>query len=463
VSLLVEPVAYHRDSAERFVGLVGRAWPAFLDSGYPRSRAGRYDILAADPIATVVTWGGVTRVTTPAGIRSSVEDPFAILESLLGPPRARTADLPFVGGAIGYFGYDLARRLLPLAGSALRDSTLPDMAIGIYDTALLVDHQDCQAWVVGHDPQHVARWRQRIRVEPAVSRVSLPSFQVQSVVQPDIDRPRYARAFARIQQYLRDGDCYQVNFAQRFSARVRGDPWDGYRWLRQLNPAPYCAYLGFPFGAVLSSSPERFVRVRDGRVETKPIKGTRPRGASAAQDAALAAELLASAKDRAENVMIVDLLRNDLGKNCTIGSVRVPALCALESYATVHHLVSTVHGIVAPDRSAVRVLRDAFPGGSITGAPKRRAMEIIDELESHRRSVYCGAIGYIGYDGSMDTSIAIRTLAVDGGWLRLWAGGGIVYDSDLDGEYQECLDKARALLALFDRTRACDVDRQAGR
>jgi para-aminobenzoate synthetase component 1 len=255
----------------------------------------------------------------------------------------------------------------------------------------------------------------------------------------------YRRAFARVAAYIRDGDCYQVNLARRFAAPVAGHPWTLYRRLRRHNPGAHSAYVAFPGGAVLSSSPERFLRLRDGVAETRPIKGTAPRGATPEEDARLAAGLAASAKDRAENVMIVDLLRNDLGRTCLPGSIHVPELFAVERYAAVHHLVSTVRGTLAPGEDALSLLRGCFPGGSITGAPKVRAMEIIEELEPHRRGVYCGAIGYLGVDGAMDTNIAIRTLVVSGGSVRFWSGGGIVADSDPQAELAETEHKAAAL------------------
>jgi para-aminobenzoate synthetase component 1 len=275
-------------------------------------------------------------------------------------------------------------------------------------------------------------------------------FQLKSYPKSNLDRAAYAAAFERIQHYIREGDCYQVNLAQRFAAHAEGDAWQAYRRLRAINPAPFSAYLSFPFGQILSASPERFLRLRNGQVETRPIKGTRPRNASPASDRALAEELRQSTKDRAENLMIVDLLRNDLGKSCEPGSIRVPALFAVESFATVHHLVSTIEGRLAPGMDALDLLRGCFPGGSITGAPKLRAMQIIEELEPNRRGVYCGSIGYIGYDGAMDTNIAIRTLVYSEGCLRFWAGGGIVSDSDLDAEYQETFDKAAAMLRLME-------------
>jgi para-aminobenzoate synthetase component 1 len=268
-------------------------------------------------------------------------------------------------------------------------------------------------------------------------------------VASNLARADYEQAFARLQRYIHDGDCYQANFAQRFSARICGEPWAAYRRLRGLSPTPYSAYLNYPFGQVLSASPEQFLTLEGGSVVTRPIKGTRPRGASRAADEALATELRLSAKERAENLMIVDLLRNDLGKSCRPGSVRVPRLFALETFASVHHLVSEVTGELREGLHALDLLRGCFPGGSITGAPKRRAMQIIDELEPDRREVYCGTIGCLGFDGTMRTNIAIRTALWRGDRLSYWAGGGIVADSDVAAEYRETLVKADAFFRLL--------------
>jgi len=273
---------------------------------------------------------------------------------------------------------------------------------------------------------------------------------VTSPVSSNLDVPAYASAFARVQAYIQAGDCYQVNLAQRFSADAEGDGWTAYTVLRDISPAPFSSYFNTPEAQVLSASPERFLRVQDGLVETKPIKGTRPRSRDDAEDRANAEALLSSDKDRAENLMIVDLLRNDIGKNCAIGSVRAERLFALESFANVHHMVSTVTGTLAPGHGAIDLLRGCFPGGSITGAPKLRAMEIIEELEPNRRGVYCGAIGYIGFNGNMDTSIAIRTAIYSKGKIRFWAGGGLVADSEMDKEYRETLDKASSMIQLME-------------
>ena len=450
---------YRQDSAELFEAIADEPWTIFLDSGRPRSTAGRMDILAARPSTTLVTRGGMTEIrhhapgTQGATSLLSPDDPFDLLRQHLAPHGEHGA-LPFDGGAMGYFGYDLGRRLERLPRKAQDAEGIPEMAVGIYDWAVVVDHEQRTANLVGadRDPRTARDWDSLVALfsDPpaqAANPVERPPFRVGQVCS-NFDLPRYRQAFARIQRYIANGDCYQVNLAQRFEAPVTGDPWLGYQALRRLNPAPYSAYLNHPAVRILSSSPERFLVVRQGRVETKPIKGTRPRAAAPEADSALARELRDSIKDRAENLMIVDLLRNDLGKACVPGSVAVPRLFAVESFATVHHLVSTVVGRLSPDVDAVGLLRAAFPGGSITGAPKLRAMEIIEELEPHRRGVYCGAVGWLGFNGDMDTNIAIRTLVSSENRLRFWAGGGIVADSKVDEEYQECLDKAAAMLRL---------------
>jgi len=341
--------------------------------------------------------------------------------------------------------------MVPLPDIAHDAGQLPTMAVGIYDWALVLDHQQHTARLVSH--QRYAETAQllpqlliRLQDNPA-----LPpdDFRVHGKITSNFTPDSYASAFASVQNYLKSGDCYQINLAQRFSAVASGDALGAYLTLRSLSPAPYSAFLNLPQVQILCASPERFLRVQNGRVETRPIKGTRPRGCNAQQDIRLAEELHNHPKDRAENLMIVDLLRNDLGKSCTPGSVRVPKLFEVESYANVHHLVSTVEGKLAEGRDALDVLRGCFPGGSVTGAPKLRAMQIIEQLEPHRRGIYCGAIGYVGFDGNMDSNIVIRTLVYSGDEVCCWAGGGIVADSEEKAEYQETLDKASAMLELL--------------
>jgi para-aminobenzoate synthetase component 1 len=447
---------YGPDTARRFHHLSAQPWFGLLDSCQPRAPGGRYDVVVARPRATLSTRGGVTAIRENGSLLLSDADPFELLRQRLLPFRESTTSFPFVGGALGYFGYDLARRLERLPEQAARDVELPDMAVGIYDWAVVVDHRERRSWLACTDPCP-ARWgalQELVTRAPAAGgseRMAATGFQVLGPCRANLSADEYAERFHRIKAHIRAGDCYQVNFAQRFSAPVAGDPWAAYCELRELNPAPFSAFFRLPEGAVLSSSPERFLQLQDGRVETRPIKGTRPRPASEEENLALINDLRTSGKDRAENVMIVDLLRNDIGKVCAPGTVRVPELCRLESFERVHHLVSTVTGTLERGADAVSLLRACFPGGSITGAPKVRAMEIIESLEPQRRSVYCGSLGYVGFDGRMDTSIAIRTMVWQGGWLHAWAGGGIVADSELDAEYQECFDKANAMLQLMSR------------
>lgn len=458
IPLLTE-LPYRPDSAALFEAVADRPWAVFLDSGLHYPGQARYDIIAAEPHVRLITRGGLTEVHGETSELSRA-DPFELLRAQLAiDPSCRGelpgVELPFSGGAIGYFGYDLARRLERLPVRARDSERIPDMAIGIYDWAVVVDHSEQKAWLVGQgrDPDTDRKWDGLVRLFTAEpSERQRPPFRVTSPVTSNFTPKGYGHAFDRILNYIRAGDCYQVNLAQRFTAHASGDPWLAYQRLRLINPAPYSAYMNTPYAQILSASPERFLRVANGQVETRPIKGTRPRAGHAKLDAERIAELVASEKDRAENLMIVDLLRNDLSKNCAIGSVKVPRLFDVESFATVHHLVSTVTGKLAAGRDAIDLLRGAFPGGSITGAPKTRAMQIIEELEPHRRGVYCGAIGYIGYDGDMDTNIAIRTLVHSRGIVRFWAGGGIVADSQREAEYQETFDKAAALLNLLQQS-----------
>lgn len=453
----IHELPYRSDASIYAEAVVDRPWAVFLDSGSHSSTRSRYDIIAADPWCTLVTRGGMTEVHSGGTTRILSDDPFELLGRTLGGAQPAAGPLPFYGGAIGYFAYDLGRRIERLPTLAIDDGQLPDMAVGLYRWALVVDHAKERAWLVAadeHAPDDAVWYALRRMFEAAPSERQRMPFRTLSSVRSNFSREAYAAAFERVMRYIRDGDCYQVNLAQRFEVRASGDPWTAYRALRAANPAPFGAYMNFPFGQVLSASPERFLQVRDGHVVTQPIKGTRPRADDPGLDAQRARELAASAKDRAENLMIVDLLRNDLAKNCRAGSVEVPRLFEVQSFPSVHHLVSTVTGELAPGRTALDLLRGCFPGGSITGAPKVRAMQIIEELEPHRRAVYCGSIGYIGYDGAMDTNIAIRTLVYRAGCLRFSAGGGLVADSVLDEEYQETLDKAAPFMQLVQRCAA---------
>ncbi len=444
---------YWHDSRGYYAQLRDLPWPVWLDSGFPESGGGRYDIIAADPYITLVSRDGVTQLHHAGGEAARLQGP--VLEQLrrvLGERSAPVADLPFCGGAIGFLGYDLIRSMGELPARTGLDDW-PDMAVGIYDWALITDHARRRSYFVrqGRDTRDDHGWQSALRRLLAVSSVpESPTMPPGSLLEADMSQERYLAGFDRIKHYIHEGDCYQVNFAQRFRAHPVQDPWTLYQCMRTANPAPYGAILEYPFGQVLSSSPEQFLSLRKRHAQTRPIKGTRPRGETAGRDLALRAQLLRSEKDRAENVMIVDLLRNDLGKVCEPGSIEVPGLFQVESFATVHHLVSTVTGRLREDKDALDLIGACFPGGSITGAPKRRAMEIIDELEPVRREVYCGNVIRLGFDGDLESSITIRTDLVQGQTAYYWAGGGIVADSEPDAEYQESLDKAAAFLRLFD-------------
>ncbi len=402
----------------------------------------RYDILSAAPVKKIIA----DHRQYPAHADE--------LQALLQQYQS-TADsaLPFSGGIIGYWGYDLSRPQLKPPHPPCQQDPLPACSLGVYDWALIIDHQQQRAQLVSelHYPQTQALLQQlSIQLAQATPPDSTQNtFQLHSEIAFNFDADSYRQAFQRIQDYLFAGDCYQVNLAQRFHAQASGDAFHAYTALRKLSPAPYAAFLDYPHGQILSASPERFLYTDQQQISSKPIKGTRPRGATAQQDQQYISELQQHPKDRAENLMIVDLLRNDLNKNCLPGSVKVPSLFAVESYSNVHHLVSTITGQLKPQVSLLNLLRDCFPGGSITGAPKLRAMQIIDELEPHTRGVYCGSIGYIGFDGRMDTSIVIRTLVYSNHQVRGWVGGGIVADSVMANEYQETFDKASAMLALL--------------
>lgn len=423
-------------------------WPVWLDSGQPAAASGRYDLIMAAPVQTLVSDQGLAVLRDPAGreLARSTE-PLALLRQQMAQRRLAPAVPPFCGGAVGYFSYDLGLQLHGVV-SAKPPQPLPELALGFYDWALVSDNQEQRSWWVGRDSAQaiLPSLLQRLAIEPEPP-AAFHILAGSSSVSPGW--ADYQQSFQRVQAHLRRGDCYQINLARRFEARYQGDPFSAYLRLRALSPAPFSAYLELPFASILSASPERFLLLTDDLAESRPIKGTRPRRADAAADAAEMAALRRSEKDQAENVMIVDLLRNDFGQVCRPGSVTVPQLFEIESFANVHHLVSTVQGRLRPGLGAVELLAACLPGGSITGAPKRRAMELIDQLEPARRGLYCGSIAYLSDDGRMDSNIAIRTALCHGGRISYWAGGGLVADSVAEAEFEETRHKARPFLDLL--------------
>ncbi|NDL71513.1 aminodeoxychorismate synthase component I [Vreelandella alkaliphila] len=449
-ALTIKALPYSPDPLETFSCLRQRPGAVLLDSGRPTAN-GRYDIISSDPLATLeVMPDGQTNFASaqlelPAALTGDMTAQQQwMLEQL--PSAVIPSELPFLGGLIGYWSYDLGRNNLAIPSRHPNVTNLPLARLGLYDWCITFDHEMQTAWLIAPTTrqQAVLKWLAQPSTSP------YKSFQLTSSFQAELSQADYTERFDAVQRYIRAGDCYQINLAQRFTARYEGDEWQAYLRLRKATPTPFSGFMAWKNQAVLSLSPERFIQCRDGLVETRPIKGTRPRGKSPEEDIALAEQLLSSTKDRAENVMIVDLLRNDLGRVCAPGSIRVPQLCQLESYPNVHHLVSVVQGQLAKHRSPLSLLTAAFPGGSITGAPKVRAMQIIDELEPCQRSVYCGSLGYIDTRGSMDTSIAIRTMVADAGTLHVWGGGGLVADSKAEEEYTETLDKICHLIGALE-------------
>ncbi|RRV26412.1 aminodeoxychorismate synthase component I [Stutzerimonas nitrititolerans] len=442
----LHPLPYRPDPSAWFARIRQAPGAVLLDSGRPTAERGRYDLLSAWPLAILQPGDG------EAG-RDFLQRLRLALRTLEPAEAPADSPLPFVGGLIGMFAYDFGRHLEQLPHRSVDDCALPAARMGLYAWALVSDHQLQRSQLVFHPSVEEDERNRLVRLFTADATPSAATFQLQGRFEADIDAAEYRQALGRIQDYIQAGDCYQVNYAQRFRARCQGDAWAAYCSLRAACPTPYAGFMALEEGAIASLSPERFLRLGAGEVETRPIKGTRPRRTDPHADAAEAQALLASPKDRAENLMIVDLLRNDLGRSCQVGSIRVPELFALESYPNVHHLVSSVVGTLAEGCDAFDLLAGSFPGGSITGAPKIRAMQIIDELEPSDRSIYCGSLLYIDVRGEMDSSIAIRTLLFKDGQVRCWGGGGIVADSDWQAEYQESIDKVRVLMETLEGLR----------
>ncbi len=435
-------------ACELFEAFRGEDHPFFLDGGCDPARLGRYSIIGSRPDLVLRSRGLAVEVESDGSVAYYTCDPLKKLDEILSSARLDySGPLPFAGGAVGYLGYGLSRFT---AGVETRadDTGAPDMEVGFYRSAAVFDNLEGRVWLVssGADDDECAAGLKRLRESfNRAPQALLEAPPHPSGYDSSFTKAGYLAAVGRVKDYIRSGDTYQVNISQRFSVEAVSEPWQLYKRLRTMNPAPFSAYLGFGETAVLSSSPERFLEVSGRRIETRPIKGTRPRGKDDAADLRLALELRSSAKDGAEHVMIVDLERNDLGRVSEWGSVRVPEFEALESYATVHHLVSTVEGRLRDGVSLVDSVRACFPGGSITGAPKVRSMEIIDELEPVARGLYTGSVGYLGFNGRMDLNIAIRTMVCRGGGVFFSVGGGIVADSEGESEYEETLDKGRAI------------------
>ncbi|MCL1144531.1 aminodeoxychorismate synthase component I [Shewanella marinintestina] len=479
---------WNLSTTEVFALFEDTQWAILLDSANADHSDAKYDVICAEPIATIVTKLETTTVIHsrnrqplfPIGqynqdcqvetqlYNNADISPFTLLNQLLKElyPESKTSSLPFSAGAMGSFSYDLGRGIESLPIIATNDIALPELNVGFYDWALIFDYQD-SCWHLVHYLSEQAMIELEVRLskltdtfqDEYLTEKTNCTFKLTSQWHNQLTKLEYQQRFEQVQKYLLSGDCYQINLTQRFSAEYQGNEWQAYKALRETNGAPFSAFMRLPQHALLSISPERFIQHQDTKVQTKPIKGTMPRSNEPERDIELAQQLRISEKDRSENLMIVDLLRNDIGKVAVAGSVSVPSLFDVESFPAVHHLVSTVTATLKPELSPTDLLKACFPGGSITGAPKIRAMSIIEELEPSRRSLYCGSIGYISQDGNMDTSITIRTLVAERaivqgtnittGIIHCWAGGGIVADSKLESEYQETFDKVSRILPVL--------------
>ncbi len=475
---LIEEVATSLTAPELFELINDQPHSFFLDSGMDPRRLGRYSFLGSEPFLVMSSRGSKITLVREKEREVQRGNPFDTIGKLLEAFKLDycPTPVPFLGGAVGYFGYDLCHFTERLPSTAVDDLRLPESCLAFYDTVLAFDHLEKKAFIVAtgfpemEEGQRLRRARMRLeemkdwlRATSATQETSLcgstavgdselelqhegPEITLKSNFTPD----EYMRAVNKVREYIAAGDVFQVNVSQRFEADLKISAFELYKRLRAVNPAPFSSYLSFPEVTVVSASPERFLKVQTDLVETRPIKGTRPRGRDSVEDKLLADELTRSGKDHAENLMIVDLERNDLGRVCRYGTVKVTELAILETFPTVFHLTSTVTGRLRRGKSNVDLLKATFPGGSITGAPKVRAMEIIDEIEPTRRSVYTGSIGYLGFNEDMDINIVIRTVLIKEGKAYFQVGGGIIYDSEPEAEYVETLDKARALIRALE-------------
>ncbi|MFC1918588.1 aminodeoxychorismate synthase component I [Chloroflexota bacterium] len=470
---LVEEIDAGSSPSGMFGLLVNERFSFFLDSGMDPHKLGRYSFIGCNPFLVFGSRGNEIIITQGDEKRCLNGNPFDVLNQFLELYHLDTCSspVPFIGGAVGYLSYDLCHFIERLPGTSVDDLGLPECCFGFYDLVIAFDNLQGKAYVISTGFPELREKERMKRAEERLNEVKsrladMPATGAEAPVMPvaspeewvalkgGFTHREYVGAVEKARQYIVAGDIFEVNLSQRFEAELSVPPYELYRRLRQINPAPFACYLGFDEVSVVSASPERFLRLQGDRVETRPIKGTRPRGKTPEEDEALARELLSSTKDRAENIMIVDLERNDLGRVCRFGTVKVTELAILELFPTVFHLTSTVVGRLKKDRNCIDLLKATFPGGSITGAPKVRAMEIIDELEPTRRSIYTGCIGYLGFNGDLDLNIAIRTFLIKGNRAYFQVGGAVVYDSDPEAEHQETLDKAKALIDALNVTAA---------
>jgi para-aminobenzoate synthetase component 1 len=470
---LVEEIHMAPDADWCFEAFALRPYSFWLDSGMDPQKLGRFSFMGSDPFLVMRSRGDEITLIKKGAEEKRRGNPFDVLGELL---KAYTIDrdstpIPFTGGAVGYLSYDLCHFIEKLPTQAEDDLHLPESYLGFYDAIVAFDHQENKTYIIStgfpEKGEEKRKHRATDRLNELKSMVALappPSalkdipFKKGMKLKANFSHRSYLEAVSKAREYICAGDIFQVNLSQRLEADIAIPPYELYKRLRKINPAPFANYFGFGDVFIAGASPERFLKVRGDRVETRPIKGTKPRGKTPKEDKALAESLINSTKDRAENIMIVDLERNDIGRVCRYGTVKVSELAILETYPTVFHLTSTVEGEMREGKNIIDLLKATFPGGSITGAPKVRAMEIIDELEPTRRSVYTGSLGYIGFNGDMDLNIVIRTFIIKDGRAYFQVGGAIVYDSQPEAEYTETLDKGRALIRALGLSDGKDLE-----
>lgn len=414
-----------------------------LDSAMGQDNLGRYSFISSNPFKILK-------------YKNSNENPLNSLKEELSKYNViNNSHLPFIGGAVGYLSYDLGNYMEKLPRSAVDDTNVPDLYFGLYNWVVVIDHLENKTYIA---TPNIDEQEEKILVDKINKRIIEaeangidPICYEEKNIEPtklvsNFKKENYLQAVEKVREYIRNGDIYQANLTQRFSGKTSLSSYELYRDLRRISPAPFGAFLNFNGTHILSNSPERFIKFFKNTIETRPIKGTRPRGKTVEEDLLLQEELKNSEKDKSELLMIVDLERNDLGKVSKIGTVKVPELFVIEPYANVHHLVATVIGELEEGKDCIDIIEGTFPGGSITGAPKIRSMEIIDELEPTQRNVYTGSIGYIGFNGDLDLNIAIRTIIKQDQNIHFQVGGGITWDSNPEDEYQETIDKSRSMM-----------------
>ena len=422
-------------------------WPVYLCSNNKIFPDHKYDIITAQPREKIFFYNDKTIIEKNGKKITSTEEPIYVLKDLMKKYKNDNSDLPFTGGAIGYISYDHGARYENIS-QKYNDFNIPSFAFGLYDWAYIADHDAQQSCLIYHEKNSfIKSIIDLLNSYPKNKKKYF--FKIKSKCESNTTYDEYKKKFDKIKRYIEEGDCYQINFSQRFSAKYEGDCYSIFKKLNKVYASPYTGFINFPFIKIMTFSPECFISQNKEHVSTKPIKGTRPISKDSIENKKIIDELLNSDKDKAENLMIVDLLRNDFGRNCKYGSVNVENLFDVETFSNVHHLVSTVKGTISNNSDIYSLLKGCFPGGSITGAPKIRAMQIIDEIECSNRGIYCGSIGYISGNDKSNLNIAIRTIFADDNTLYFWGGGGIVYDSEVELEYKETLDKVRPLLDLF--------------